>query len=1039
MKIKKHLSTLLVTSLLVGGFIGFGIKTEASGSFNTKYQLLSPGEVNLYWDQQPISGNYWIYRDSVLLGKVPAGYVSSFWDEEATPGTHVYRIDAIDTVTGTKLLDSESITVNTKEADEALPTSFKIGNRTASVNASFVKIGGVVFRPLADNYLISSKAVVESNWLPSNWKKNDFSNSGLDKKIENTWLPTLNDTEYESLKVTSYSAPGWEGNLITNPIVDERAVPPTMKELLKYSNLYDIPTENLNAGQFVRDKMFNNAITYVYGSSDNIHKIRVHRSTSSSFPTALVITLKSSTKLSGEGTSRNPYTISSVGPENPSLQTPNGLKLVSSKAGHTSFSWDIVEKATSYIVKRDGIDIGTVSTTVFEDSSTVAGSSYNYTITAKGTDGSSSQESASLKIDVQAPPVLKAPANFKELGKTHNSVLLGWDAVVGATSYQLTSDGSVAYEGSNTQINISSLSPGDYTFKVKAISDGISGPESIVKVSIKENTLDYPIGLSVTNATYNTISLKWNSVNGAESYIIQRDGVEVGRTTNTNFSDENVQPGAQYDYGVMAINGSIKSENSKLTVTVPTKPIEGLAPGIPSGFKVTRAYADKVKLQWATVSDATYYDLIRDSGTLVYRGPLTAITDETTGPEESYTYHIIAANQFGKSLPSSTIAVTTPAEAPAIVVSPSPVVEGTITFKFNMVEGAQSYKVERNPEVTYDNNGNGTFHLTYFNTVTGETRDYGNVTPIDNKLPFYETGVDPGKDYHYEITAIRMSSLGIPEVIGKSEVSINTPSDGSGVTIPAEEDSTQDKPGDKSKSKKNKDSHEDVISNNSTGKAITGSSGCTLSSVKNSISPDSSKRFAEITNAPQSTVSESTYMFTDLTGNFAEQAVYSLAKHGTIIGYEDGTFGPDKKISRAEFAIMLTRAMKYSSDEGYVNNFKDFDMNTWYSKELAVALNNKVTKGFDKDTYKPNSLIPREQAAVMVANIMRTKMADNGNEILYTDKNNIIDWARSDVLFTSSLDIFNGYSDGTFLPKRQITRAEAAVVIYRMLSKINNK
>lgn len=748
--------------------------------------------------------------------------------------------------------------------------------------------------------------------------------------------------------------------------------------------------------------------------------------------------------------------------ETPILTVPQNLKAEATSPVTVDVTWTAVAGADGYQIKRDGVVVADITDTKYTDSTAVAGTTYEYEVSARagGTIGEFAKTSVTTPEEVQ----LEAPANLRVIGQTHNSIHIAWDQVQGASEYVVSDANGILHQGPETQFTAQGLAPDmEYTFTVRAVG----GPESSVTGRTTSETIPYPSNLSVISVTYEEVGLIWDPVLEADSYTILRDGIPLETVSETLYVDKTVSENTDYIYSVIAKKGAVESKPAVKHVKTPSKPIEGKEPEMPTGLKVTRAYADKVKMHWNTSSDATHYEVYRDGSTLVYKGHLTAFTDDTTGPEQTYTYTVVAVNDYGKTS-GDTISVTTPEEPVSIVITPTPPSAGTITFKFNVIEGAYEYYVNRNPEWKYVDNGDGTYKVTYVNEVTGETKDYGNVAPVDGKLPFMEDNVDPGKNYHYDITAVRMGADGTPEVIAEIPVDVTTPSDGSGGTVPGEtEEPTENNPSDGGN-----DSATDTETGESTtntsetegnvdpngGNSNSGSGtntntggdystgGSTNSTSGGAIAPnnDNNKdkekeesgkddKNPPVVDGGDKDKEEVKVDFTDVEGNFAEKEIVELAKQGILIGYKDGTFAPNREITRAEFAVILTRAMGYTSDEGYKHSFEDFNPGAWYAKELAIALNNGVTKGFDEKTYRPNINIPREQAAVMISNILKKKFNEKVDVAKFKDSDDIVGWAKESVNLATEKGIINGYPNGTFLPKANVTRAEVAKMVYKLI------
>jgi hypothetical protein len=84
-----------------------------------------------------------------------------------------------------------------------------------------------------------------------------------------------------------------------------------------------------------------------------------------------------------------------------------------------------------------------------------------------------------------------------------------------------------------------------------------------------------PAGVTASAVSSNRVNLTWTAVAGATSYSVRRDGVFVGNSTSTNFSDTTVQPGTTYSYTVLALNLSGNSGASiPVSATTPASPPE---------------------------------------------------------------------------------------------------------------------------------------------------------------------------------------------------------------------------------------------------------------------------------------------------------------------------------------------------------------------------------------------------------------------------------------------------------------------------------
>lgn len=121
-------------------------------------------------------------------------------------------------------------------------------------------------------------------------------------------------------------------------------------------------------------------------------------------------------------------------------------------------------------------------------------------------------------------------------------------------------------------------------------------------------------------------------------------------------------------------------------------------------------------------------------------------------------------------------------------------------------------------------------------------------------------------------------------------------------------------------------------------------------------------------------------VFSDVQGaDWYADAVAAAAQAGILSGYEDGTFRPNREITREEMAAMLIRAMKYAGidlnlsaaqrDEALAP-FKDADATGWAKSELAAAVQAGLINGKTADMLEPNGVATRAQSAVMLKRLL---------------------------------------------------------------------
>ena len=177
--------------------------------------------------------------------------------------------------------------------------------------------------------------------------------------------------------------------------------------------------------------------------------------------------------------------------------------------------------------------------------------------------------------------------------------------------------------------------------------------------------------------------------------------------------------------------------------------------------------------------------------------------------------------------------------------------------------------------------------------------------------------------------------------------------------------------------------------------------------------------------------------FSDNNVDWAKRFVNSLAARGIVQGRDENTFEPNNNLTRAEFITMICNSFNLPITE-YEGNFQDVNNNDWYANFIATGFKHNIISGMPDGTFLPNAPITREQVATIVTNIMREYLriqrlnSSEFLESLYNDHHQISDYARDSVFSAYKYGILRG-SGQNFAPKANTTRAEAAVVIYKLL------
>ena len=176
--------------------------------------------------------------------------------------------------------------------------------------------------------------------------------------------------------------------------------------------------------------------------------------------------------------------------------------------------------------------------------------------------------------------------------------------------------------------------------------------------------------------------------------------------------------------------------------------------------------------------------------------------------------------------------------------------------------------------------------------------------------------------------------------------------------------------------------------------------------------------------------------FPDIVGHWAEDVIRDLEARGILTGYDDGNFKPDIGVTRQEIAVIMTRALdleekaaEYADkDTGFAD---DQNVAAWGRGAINLMVEMGIYTGYDDNEFKPNKTILRQE---LIAVVMRyAAMTEEGMKAVFDDSHEIHGYAESFIAHASELGIVNGYPDGTFKPMNNVTRAEAAKIIYGVI------
>ncbi|WP_168735956.1 InlB B-repeat-containing protein [Cohnella fermenti] len=154
-------------------------------------------------------------------------------------------------------------------------------------------------------------------------------------------------------------------------------------------------------------------------------------------------------------------------------------------------------------------------------------------------------------------------------------------------------------------------------------------------------------------------------------------------------------------------------------------------------------------------------------------------------------------------------------------------------------------------------------------------------------------------------------------------------------------------------------------------------------------------------------------------------------EHGAyIFGFPNGTFGPERTMTRAEMATILARLFVVNGRQASVT-FTDIASGYWAKDAIDKVTATGMMSGYPDGRFKPEAPITRAEMAAILVRLPVTNVRGSVEDFVDIDGH----WAEAAIKRAAASGIVNGYVDGTFRPDRTLTRAEAVTILNRLLGR----
>ncbi len=723
--------------------------------------------------------------------------------------------------------------------------------------------------------------------------------------------------------------------------------------------------------------------------------------------------------------------------------------------GVIKLSWqDNSDNETGFIIERrtdsgSFEEVGTVAKDItnYTDSSVTAGHSYIYRVSARNPLGSSaySNEVAIMGWDTVSP------ASLTVTPVSSNRIDLVW-SYTGTTGYNTVIERRIGTSGEWQVIATTAsgvlkysdtgLYPDTrYYYRIrKYIGEGASGvPYPNNDIGAGASTLLTGLNLTGTAFTGNTIYLTWSGNSGQADVVIERKMsnnsfsvlATVSSATTGWYDNTGLIPGALYTYRVKAKSPSNESVYSN-EVTVNNLFLES-----PTALTVTADTNSGIELSWIDNSTSeTGFEIWRSTYVSANYVLIDTVGENTTSYTDSdvqkgvqYYYRIrsFIANESIYSAYSNTASIGIGLIKPPEDLTYTYVSENTVTLNWkDASDNETGFKVERKI------GENGQWNV--ISWLSANTTSY-TMSDLNKSMKYYVRI----RAYRYSDSADSLSNeIIVTTIMPSAPLNVKaTALSSSQIKIEWEDVS---------------DSEEGFrilrraplgyyyipiaeVTKNSTS-FIDGnlSPGTTYYYMVEAYNPTGSSESSIVSAKTSSMVT-----FDDLGSvPWARNAIEALAGSGIIKGISPNLYNPMGIMTKAEFTALIVRTFGF--DTSPVGTLDDVKPNKWYYREVMIAENFGLIQADRSNRYYPEKHITREEVCVLLVNALResgNQFPVHDNSVLekYTDRNMVSPYALASVAALVGEGVLEGTSSHSISPKNTLTRAQAAVFIYRALNK----
>lgn len=452
--------------------------------------------------------------------------------------------------------------------------------------------------------------------------------------------------------------------------------------------------------------------------------------------------------------------------DNEAPSVPTGLQAVSVSGNSVSLGWTASTdngRVAGYNIYRNSQLYATSASNSFTDNDVESGQSYTYSVSAFDAAGNTSSLSSSISVTTldNIPPSVPSGLTAEALSAT--SVRIAWNAStdnIQVAGYNVYRNGVLTSTSALDSYTDNAVVPGinnNYAVAAYDLAGNLSALSSSVNIITVDNLApSVPASVSVSAVTTRSVNISWSASTdnvGVTGYNVYRNGTLVSTITDTNYSDNSLNPGTQYSFSISALDlaGNVSALSSALLVTTLVS-TDTTAPSTPTNLVAISRTGSTITLGWNPSTDnsgVAGYNVFRD-GVLRATVNVTTYSDINLISGLLYQFAVRAFDTAGNQSIPALLTVSTPD-----TISPS------------VPTGLQSLSITATSvnlgwNASTDNIGVSTYNVYRNGNLVGNTAS----------TTYSNTGLTSGQSYNFAVRAMdasgNLSNL-------STLISVNTP------------------------------------------------------------------------------------------------------------------------------------------------------------------------------------------------------------------------------------------------------------------------